>query len=491
MTRRPPPSSRRRNLPAKPPGAGLPTEYHKGRQEVVALRKTTHMLDAFAARLLPYDAMNQAAPDQRARPTILIGLILMLVLFGIVGLWAAVVPLSAGAIAPGRVVTESNRKEIQHLEGGIVQEILVKDGDEVKANQVLVRLDATNAKARSELVLGQYLAAKATESRLIAERDGKSEITFPAEYLQQEAANPKVKEALETQRRLFVTRRESIEGQISVLNQKIAQTGDEIRGLKEQSAAANAQIGLLGQEIKTVEGLLATGNALKPRLLNLQRQQADLMGRRGEAQAMVSRANQTINEAKISILNLKNEYLNKTVAELKDTQVQLSSLEEQARATSDVARRVEVVAPIAGTITGLAIHTTGGVVQPGETLMNLVPLNDELIVEARVNPQDVDVVHTGLIAQVRLTAYKSRYLRPIEGKVTTISADRVEDPATRESYFVARIQIPQSELKSLGKDIKLSSGMPADVLIVTGKRTMLSYVLQPIRDSFGHAFHDQ
>lgn len=491
MSRRPPPSANRRHLPAKPPGAGLPVDRKKGRQEVAALRQTTHMLDAFAARLLPYDAMNQSAPDQRARPTILIGLMLMFVLFGIIGLWAALVPLSAGAIAPGRVATESNRKEIQHLEGGIVQEILVKDGDEVKANQVLVRLDATNAKARSDLVLGQYLAAKATESRLIAERDGKSEITFPAEYLQQEASNPKVKEALETQRRLFATRRESMEGQISVLNQKIAQSGDEIRGLKEQSAAANAQIGLLAQEIKTVEGLLATGNALKPRLLNLQRQQADLMGRRGEAQAMVSRANQTINEAKISILNLKNEYLNRTVAELKDTQVQLSTLEEQARATSDVARRVEVVAPIAGTITGLAVHTVGGVVQPGETLMNLVPLNDDLIVEAHVNPQDVDVVHAGLIAQVRLTAFKSRYLRPIEGKVTTISADRFDDPATRESYYIARVEIPQSELKSLGADIKLTSGMPADVLIVTGKRTMLSYVVQPIRDSFGHAFHDQ
>jgi HlyD family type I secretion membrane fusion protein len=491
MTRRTPPSAQRRNLPAKPPGAGLPAERKKGRQEVAALRHTTHLLDAFAARLLPYDAMNQSAPDQRARPTILIGLMLMFVLFGIIGLWAALVPLSAGAIASGRVATESNRKEIQHLEGGIVQEILVKDGDEVKAHQVLVRLDATNAKARSDLVLGQYLAAKATESRLIAERDGKRDITFPAEYLEQEASNPKVKEALETQRRLFATRRESIEGQISVLNQKIAQSGDEIRGLKEQSAAANAQIGLLAQEIKTVEGLLATGNALKPRLLNLQRQQADLMGRRGESQAMISRANQTINEAKITILNLKNEYLNKTVAELKDTQVQLSTLEEQARATSDVARRVEVVAPIAGTITGLAVHTVGGVVQPGETLMNLVPLNDELIVEAHVNPQDVDVVHTGLVAQVRLTAFKSRYLRPIEGKVTTISADRFDDPATRESYYIARVEIPQSELKSLGADIKLTSGMPADVLIVTGKRTMLSYVLQPIRESFGHAFHDQ
>lgn len=479
------------HLPLVPPGANPPAVRERGRRELATLRRTTHWLDAAAARLLPYDTMNQLAPDQRARPTILVGLVLMLVLFGIIGLWAAVVPLSAGAIAQGKVISESNRKEIQHLEGGIVKEILVKDGDAVKAGQVLVRLDSTNAKARSEQVLGQYLAAKATETRLIAERDAKPSIAFPEEYLKQEAANPKVKDALETQRRLFTTRRESLEGQIQVLNQRAAQSGDEIRGLKEQIAAANTQISLLSQEITTVEGLLATGNALKPRLLNLQRQQADLMGQRGNAQAMISRAGQTISESKTAILNLKNEFLNKVVAELKDTQVQLSSLEEQARATSDVARRVEVTAPIAGTVTALKVHTIGGVLQSGEVLLSLVPRDDRMIVEARVSPQDVDVVHAGLAAQVRLTAYKSRYLRPAEGKVITISADRIEDPMTRESYFVARIEIPQAELSALGKDIKLTSGMPADVLIVTGNRTMLSYIVQPIRESFGHAFHDQ
>jgi len=488
--RRPPTPPRRSNLPAAVPGS-KPAVRSRGRREVAALRHSTHWLDRAASRLLPYDAMNHLAPDQRARPTILMGLLIMFILFGVIGVWAAVVPLSAGAIAPGKVVSESNRKEIQHLEGGIIKEILVGDGDVVKANQVLVKLDSTNAKARSDQVLGQYLAAKATEARLIAERDGKSEITFPEEYVAQEATNPKVKEALETQRRLFTTRRDALEGQINVLNQKAAQSGEEMRGLREQIAAANTQINLLAQEIATVEGLLKTGNALKPRLLNLQRQQADLMGQRGNAQAMVSRASQAASEAKMNIINAKNDFMNKVAAELKDTQVQLSSLEEQARATSDVARRVEVVAPLAGTVTALDVHTVGGVVQPGAVLMYLVPADDRMIVEARVSPQDIDVVHAGLIAQVRLTAFKSRYLRPIEGKVITVSADRVEDAATRENYFVARIEIPQSELAALGENIKLTSGMPADVLIVTGTRTMLSYIVRPIRESFGHAFHDQ
>ena len=480
----------KRNLPAIPPGANVPARS-RGRTEVAVLRRTTHWLDSAAARLLPYDAGNSLAPDQRARPTILLGLVLMIVLFGIVGLWAAIVPLEAGAIAPGRVMSESNKKDIQHLEGGIIKEILVKDGDTVKTGDVLVRMDATTAKARSDQVLGQYLAAKATESRLLAERDNKPTITFPDEYIKQESLNPKVKDALETQRRLFTTRREALAGQISVLNQKASQSGDEIRGLREQENAATTQIGLLNQEIATVQGLLASGNALRPRLLNLQRQQADLAGQRGNAQAMISRANQTINESKTAILNVKNDTLNKIVAELKDTQVQLSSLEEQARSTSDVARRVEVTAPSNGTITALNIHTIGGVVQPGTVLMSLIPSDDRLIVEAHVSPQDVDVVHAGLKAQVRLTAFKSRYLHPVVGKIITISADRVDDKYTNESYYLARVEIEPGELASLGKNIKLTSGMPADVLIVTGTRTMLSYIMRPIRESFGHAFHDQ
>lgn len=463
----------------------------RGRRELALLNRATQRIDALAARLLPYDATNVDAPDQRARPTILMGLMLMFLLFGVIGLWACLWPLQTGAIAPGRVMTESNRKDIQHLEGGIIQEILVGDGDVVKAGQALVKLDATNAKARNEQVLAQYLTAKATEARLVAERDNKESVTFPADYLTQESANAKVKEVLDTQRRLFTTRRDALNGEVEVLNQKIAQSGDEIRGLKEQISAAGTQIGLLNEEIKTVGELVKSGNAVKSRLLALQRQQADLMGQRGNAQAMVSRANQTINESKISILNAKNDFAKQVAAELKDTQTQLATLEEQARATTDVAKRVEVTAPIDGTVTALAVHTVGGVVQPGETLLSIIPSGDRLIVEARVNPQDIDVVHAGLTAQVKLTAYKTRYLRPVEGKVMTVSADRVDDKATNQSYFVARVEIPQSELAALGPSVKLSSGMPADVLIVTGTRKMISYIIDPIRESFGHAFHDQ
>ena len=476
------------NLPAIPPGAKPPAQH--GRKTVRHLAQATALVDRIADRLLPYDASEQGSPDQRARPTILVGMLVMFLLFGVIGLWAALVPLATGAVAAGKVVVEANRKEIQHLEGGIVKELLVKEGQSVRAGELLVRLDNTTASARSELLRGQMLAAQASEARLIAERDNAAEIVFPSELMALEQSDAKVHEIIDTQRRLFATRKESVEGQIGVLNQKIAQSGEEIQGLREQVTSANRQIKLLDEEIETVSGLLNAGNATKPRLLALKRQQADLVGQRGQAQAMISRAEQTINEAKISIINQRTEFLNKVVAELKETQGQLSDLVEQSRAATDVARRIDILAPIDGKVTGLAVHTIGGVVKPGETLMSLVPHDDKLIVEARISPLDIDQVREGLEAKVRLTAFKQRFVKPVDGTVVNVSADRFDDQRTGEAYFIARIEIPQREL-ALQPDMKLSPGMPAETLIVTGKRTMLSYLTSPIRDSFSRAFREQ
>lgn len=480
------PSVQYRGRAVAPTGPGR----ERGRKAVGRLQHTTRLVDRLAEKLLPYDATQMETPDQRARPMILFGLLLMFVLFGVIGLWAALVPLASGAVAPGKVVLDSNRKTIQHLEGGIVQEILVHEGEKVEAGQLLVKLDNTSSQARSDLLRGQYIAARASEARLIAERDGKDSLTFPEELTNLQATDAQVQEHTDAQSRLFKTRRESLEGQISVLNQKAAQSNEEIRGLREQANAASRQISLLNEEIDVVRGLLAKGNALKPRLLALERQAADLLGQRGQAQAMISRANQTINEAKISSINLRTEFLNSVVSELKDTQTQLATLTEQLRSSDDIARRVDITAPITGTVTGLQVHTLGGVVKPGDTLMTLIPLDDKLIVEARIQPQDIDLIQAGQKAQVRLTAFNARYMRPVEGTVVNVSADRFDDQRTGEGFFLARIEIPQSELKDLG-DIKLTPGMPAETLVLTGRRTMLSYLVRPIRESFGRAFREQ
>lgn len=476
------------NLPA-PQGNRPPARRH-GRAAVKRLQRATALIDRMGEGLLPYDANATETPEQSARPMILIGLWVMIGLFGFLGLWSALVPLASGAVAPGKIVVDSNRKTIQHLEGGIVKQIAVKEGDSVKAGQLLVRLDNTMSQARNDLLRGQYLTAKTTESRLLAERDGAKEVTFPPELVALEKTDKQVGEAIDAQRRLFKTRNEALEGQISVLNQKVAQSNEEIRGLREQVSSANSQLGLLNEEITVVRGLLAKGNALKPRLLALERQAAELLGTRGQAQAMISRANQTINESKINIINTRTQFLNSVMEELKTTQVEVSNLVEQMRSAQDVERRVDVIAPQDGIVTGLQVHTIGGVVKPGDTLMSLVPKDDKLIVEARVNPVDIDVVHAGLKAQVRLTAFKTRYLRPVEGDVVNVSADRFDDQRTGEGFFTARIEIPQSELADLG-NLQLTPGMPAETLIVTGRRTMLSYLVRPIRESFGRAFREQ
>ncbi|MFO0069175.1 MAG: HlyD family type I secretion periplasmic adaptor subunit [Alphaproteobacteria bacterium] len=449
----------------------------------------TFLVDRASAKLVPPHAQGSESPDALARPVILRGMWVLVLLFGVIGAWAAFWPLATGAIAPGRVVADSNRKEIQHLEGGIIKEILVKEGQQVAAGEMLARLESANAEARQGLLRGQLIAAQATQARLIAERDGAASITFPPSLTKLTATDPEIAQNIDAQTRLFNSRRESLGGQINVLNQKIRQSEEEIKGYEKQSAAASRQVALLNEEITTVRMLVAKGNAVKPRLLALERQAAELEGQRGQTQALAARATQTINEAKITILNTRSDFLNKVLAELKDVQLQLSGLEEQTGASEDVMRRIDIKSPIAGTVTGLMIHTIGGILKPGATMMSIVPSDDKLIIEARVNPQDIDVVHAGLTARVRLSAYSARYVPPVEGKVMTISADRFDD-AAMGSYFLARIEIPPAQLAALN-NVKLSAGMPAEVLIVTGSRSMLSYLTQPITQSFGRAFREQ
>lgn len=477
--------------PEKPEQKSVAPAGNDGSRTLVQkLQAANTKIDQMSEWLVPYNPAAKDTPEGMARPAIVRGMWLLVFLFGVIGSWIAFWPLATGTVATGRVVVDSNRKEIQHLEGGIVKEILVKEGQKVEEGHVLIRLDSTTATARQGLLRGQYLSAKSTEARLLAERDKAETVTFPDTLLQEESTDEEVRNNLDAQRRLFQTRKETLQGQIDVLNQKARQSEEEIGGYRQQISAANRQLELLNEEIAAVRTLVAKGNAVKPRLLALERQAADLQGQRGQAQAMVSRANQTINEAKIAMLNERTEFLNQVLAELKEVQLRLSDLQEQTSASDDVVRRVEIKAPLAGQVTALRANTVGGVVKAGETIMTLVPLDEKLIIEARINPQDIDVVHNDLPARVRLSAYSARYIPPVEGTVTTVSADRFDDTNTGMSYFLARIEIPPEEMSRL-EGVKLTPGMPAEALIVTGYRTMLSYLLHPIRDSFGRAFREQ
>lgn len=451
-------------------------------------------VDTVSEFIAPRNQADPGAPENIARGPIVFGAWLMLICFGIFGLWSALAPLDSAAIARGVITPDSNKKTVQHLEGGLIKEILVSEGEAVKKGQPLVILDPTTAQAKNDMVGGQLITALAMEARLLAERDSKEEVSFPPELTEAEAKDPEVAENMDSQRRLFASRRDTLNGSIDVLSEKMKQYEQEIDGLSQQIKSAQSQMGLLGEEISVVRQLLKKGNAVKPRLLSLQRQYAALGGQKGEYESKISQAKQSINETQIQIYNTKSEFQSKLMNDLKDTQAQISDLQDRMKAASDVLNRIEIKAPIAGQVTGLNVHTVGGVVAPGDKIMDIVPFDDKLIVEVKVPTQDIDSMHPGLKARVRLLAYKQRSVRPVQGEVTIVSADRFSDQRTGESYYTARIEIPQSEIDDIsrpGHEVKLTPGMPVEALILTGSRTLLGYLVSPIRDYYTRAFREQ
>lgn len=418
------------------------------------------------------------------------GILVSFLFFGVFGVWSLVAPLDSAAIATGVVVLDSNKKTVQHLEGGIIEEILVSDGDEVEEGQVLIRLNETTAEARQALVDGQLIASQATGARLLAERDNLDTIVFP-EKLWKRRLEPQIFDTLDGEQRLFETRKKALEGHIQVLYQRIKQLDDEIRGLQAQELSSRDQLVLIQEEILVVQKLLASGDANRPRLLALQRKAAELEGNRGEYLSLIAKARQAITETELEVINIRNKNLNEIVGQLREVQTKVSDLEERRRASKDILDRITIIAPQSGVVTGSKFYTVGGVISPGAPIMNIIPQDDVLVIEARVVPQDIDVVTKGLKARVRLTAFKVRKVPPLDGIVTNVSADKFVDEITGQSYYKAKIRISDKTLSSLVDEIELYPGMPADVLIVTGERTFMTYMLSPITDSFGKAFKEQ
>jgi HlyD family secretion protein len=405
------------------------------------------------------------------------------------GVWSALAPLESAAMASGIVEVESSRKTVQHLEGGIIGKILVRDGEAVTAGQPLIRLDDTKARTSLGALQGQLWDALAREARLVAERDGAAQPAYPEE-LTEHATEPAIATVIAGQNKIFQTRRTLEASKIELIHQRIAETHEEIVGLQAQEAAARKRIGFINEEIGGVKQLVDKGLAPKPRLLALQRDLADIEGKRAENIAQIARAQQTIAESQVSILNQQNDTQNEVANQLRDTQKQTHELRQQIQAASDVLARIEVKAPEAGVVTDLRVHTPGGVINAGEPLLDLVPGQDKMIVTAQVRPEDIDVVRAGLPALVRLLPYRQRRTPPIEGKVTYLSADRMIDKHTNQPYYAAKIAVDEAKLAALG-DVEMLPGMPTEVMIKTGNTTPALYALAPILDSFGRAFREK
>lgn len=432
---------------------------------------------------------NRDEVMQFARPSIVFGIWTLIIVFGFFGLWGALAPLDSAAVARGTIVLDSNKKTIQHLEGGIIKEILVREGDKVVAGQPLMRLSETAANARQDTLVAQLRAALALEARLIAERDNSDQLAFDKDLIDHQT-DPEVAKTIDSQTRLFVSRKDEINGKINILNQRKAQANDQIVGLTAQEAAARSQLRLIRDEVETVNTLLKSGNANRPRLLALQRREAELRGIQGQYQSEIAKTKQNITETELQIINTRNEMVNSVMKELREVQVTIADLREKVKASSDIRDRLVIASPHAGIVTGLVYHTVGGVIAPGTSIMDIVPQDDKLVIDAQVAPQDIDVVHAGLKARIRLTAFRARTTPIIEGKVVNVSADKFVDKASNQSYYVARVEIDKDMLHKLNH-VELYPGMPADVLIVTGSRTFLHYLMGPITDTFNHAFREE
>lgn len=415
------------------------------------------------------------------------GVALVAVFVLVFGSWGSLVPLDGGAVAPGVVNPDSGKKTIQHLEGGIIAELPVREGERVKAGQPIVVLESTQARAAHEALVQQQLSLLARKARLVAERAGLARIEWPAEL---RAAQANVKPVLDAQQEVFDTRRQTHASRREILAQRIEQLLHQIRGYEAQVLSASKQIGFVAEELSAKEYLVRRGLVPKPEALRLQRTDAEISGKMGEYQAEIARARQQIGEARLQILAVDAERADQIAGDFEKVRGELADVNEKLLASADVVRRTVVVAPVDGTVVDIKFKTLGGVVQRGEPILSIVPAGDELIVEARLTPVDVKAVHAGLEARLNLSAWSSRLVPKIPGIVRSVSADRLTDETTRQPYYLARVAVDRPTLQRMAPGVDLIPGMPVEVLVVTERRTMFDYLLRPFDDALWRSFRE-
>lgn len=408
-------------------------------------------------------------------------------------MFGALAPMESAAIAHGSVVVMNNRKTVQHLEGGVINKILVKEGDMVKIGQPLIILNNIAARASLDITQRDLLSAKASETRLLALREGKDTLEFDPTILEAAQKDEELAKTIKTQQELFTSQREGAGAREDVYRKRIAQVNEEIAGLNAQMTATDRQLELIGDELQSLETLLAQGLVPKPRVQATQRRQEELRGARGEYRATIAKAKQRINETENELRNERNDFAQKIGMEIKDVQDKVTQFGSQGTAREDVMARTTIASPADGIITGLKAHTEGGVISPGTPIMDIVPQNADLVIEAKLQPTDIDSVHAGLPARVVLSAYKARNMPRLNGTVTQVSADAFNEQAGLQSmsYYTIQVAVDSGEISKLEENVKLSPGMPAEVYVVTGSRSFMSYLFTPLTDSMHRAFREQ
>lgn len=411
-----------------------------------------------------------------------VGIMILLVAFGGFGSWAALAQLSVAVVASGTVSVESFKRTVQHLEGGIVSAINVEDGDHVAAGDVLMVLDGTQSRSQLDIARANWFIASAQEARLMAEQQGASSVTFPAALQEMAQGNERFEQILAVQRSLFLSRRSSLEGEVTALNEQIQQYREQTEGLEESIAINQRRHQSLQEEIDDYQSLFRDGLGNNQRIRELERQVLQYQADTAQARSQIAQLGSQISENRSRIETQRQNYQQEIGEQLREAQSQISDSRERIVAMQDQVGRTEIVAPVDGTVVGLDIHTIGAVIRGGDPIMSIVPDSEGFLVEARVPAQDIDNIYPGQQAEIRFSAFNQRRAPVVDGVIQHVSADSFEDENTGARYYRALLQVSEQGRDEMTDNMQLLSGMPAEVMIKTGDKTLLAYLAQPVTD---------
>jgi HlyD family type I secretion membrane fusion protein len=420
--------------------------------------------------------------------TLAFGWIVIGILFGGFGTWASVAPLTSAAIAPGTVVVDSNRKSVQHLEGGVIREILIRDGDVVERGQVLLRLDGASVRAALASLQPMLTINEAQKARLRAERDGRTEIAFSESLVAEARAKIATAQILAGQERIFKTRRDALQGEEALNANRLAQSHQRLAGLERQVLVKEREMALMGKQLADQKLLLSKGYTTQRQVAAAVRTMQQLESEYADLQSKAEETRVLIKRYELEDSQINKNFIEQVETELYKAEQEYYQLHERMQAIQDQHARLDVRAPVSGVIVNLVAHTVGGVVAPGSPILDIVPGNDKLMIEAQVRPSDIDGVREDLSADIRFPAFDGTEIPRLRGTVTTVSADRLVGSGGT-AYFLVRVQVDEAELDRLGGR-RLVPGMPAEVLINKSERTLLSYLLAPLVHGIWTAFRE-
>jgi HlyD family secretion protein len=419
----------------------------------------------------------------------LIGYIVIILTFGVMGTWSAYARLDRAVVAPGTVNIESSRKTVQHLEGGIVNDIRVKEGQDVKEGDLLLRLAPLQAKANSDLVRNQLEAGLVLEARLSAELNKRTEITFPPEIEERRKASSELAKVVEDQKIQFQERRASLAGQVALYESKITQLVSEMEGIAVEKSSTEKQVGYINEELVGLRELREKNLIPISRALAMERERTRLEGIVGRAVADTAKAQNGISEAQLQISQLKQKFQEEVSAQLLETRQKINDLREKASVANDILSRQDILSPRTGTVQNLKVFTIGQVIRPGEPMMEIVPTDEKLVIHAQLPTVEIEHIHEGMTAEIRFPAFHSRRIPVIIGTLDNVSRDRLVDEATKQPYFLGIVSLDKVSIPEEYRG-KIVAGMPAEVIIPTGERTAFSYMISPLLDSMRRGFRE-